>query len=229
MKNMGLRHLRLVEPPALDVAEARNLAYGAWDVLDGARTDATLAEAVAGSTLVAASSGRDRAGAWTPRDLAGQAERLAGGGRLSLVFGPESSGLTEREIAACGIHVRVPADAEQPSLNLAQAVLILAYELRLAWLAGSGAAAPSGGTGPPAGEVAPAGEVDEAMRALRAALVGVGYLNRQNPDAVLDELRALVARASITRREVALLRGLARQVGWAAERLGEVGGPPRIG
>lgn len=212
MKNMGLRALWLVEPgDGLDEPEARALAYGAWDILDGARRAASLLEAVAGSVGVVGTTGRRVAGARTPRELAAAARRLAGEGALSLVFGPEASGLTGAEMDLCHSLVHVPTDPGHPSLNLAQAVLLLAYELRLAALEGEEATAGDGGEAPRA----PAGDLERAMRELREALLEVGYLDPASPDRVLAELRRLMARAGPTPREVVLLRGLARQVAWA--------------
>lgn len=210
MKNMGLRALCLVAPPeGLGETEARSLAYGAWDVLDGARRAGSLLEAVSGSVAVVGTTGRELAEAWTPRRLAAEAESLAGGGTLSLVFGPEASGLTGRELDLCHGLVHVPTDPAHPSLNLAQAVLLLAYELRLE-VVGRGSGPP-----PATGSRAVAGEIERAVAELRAALLEIGYLDAANPDRILTELRRLVARAGPSPREVALLRGLARQIAWA--------------
>ena len=209
LKNMGLRSLVLVGAPAVP-DEARALAYGAWDVLDGARHAATLREAVAACTLVVATSGKADPLAWSPRALVERAPALAGDGRTALVFGPEATGLHRDELDLCPWRVHIPADPAHASLNLAQAVLLLAYEVRLA--AGAGAAAP-------AASPASSGELEEAMSALGDALLAVGYLNPANPGAILAELRRLLARAQPTRREVVLLRGLARQVQWAGRNL----------
>lgn len=212
MKNMGLSCLWLVEPPeSVEGRAARSLAYGAWDVLDGARRAASLIEAVSGSTLVVGTSGRAVEGAWTPRRLAAEAGARAREGRLSVVFGPEASGLTEAELALCHERVHVPTAPDHPSLNLAQAVLLVAYELRLAALGGE-AVGPSATVSE---RPAAAGEIEAAVQELRAALLEVGYLDPANPDRILAELRRLVARAAPTPREIQLVRGLARQVGWA--------------
>src|SRR5262245_55622685 len=133
MKNMGLRALWLVDAkPSLGGPEARALAYGAWDVLDGARRASNLVEAVAESGAVVGTSALPLESAWTPRRLAGEARNLAGARALSVVFGPEATGLSVAERDLCQVLVRIPSDPAQPSLNLAQAVLLLAYELRLA-------------------------------------------------------------------------------------------------
>jgi tRNA (cytidine32/uridine32-2'-O)-methyltransferase len=211
MKNMGLRRLKLVEPPAgLDRPEVRALAYGAWDLLDAATRHERLEEAVGPSTLVVGTSGRPHPEAWSPRRLAREGAARAGGGRTSVVFGPESSGLRHQELALCHVLVHVPTDPAQPSLNLAQAVLLLAYEIRLAAL---------GGELPSEAPPAPVEDVEGALRELREGLLGIGYLNPQNPDAVLTELRRLLARARPSPREVSLLRGLARQARWAARSI----------
>jgi TrmH family RNA methyltransferase len=208
MKNMGLGSLRLVGPPAgLEAAEVRALAYGAWDVLDAARVAPTLREATADATLVVGTTGRPLPRAWTPRQLAEEGPARAAGGRTAVVFGPEASGLRNDELALCHVTVHIPSDPAHPSLNLAQAVLVLAYEIRVSALA----AAPS-----PGEERATAGEIESALEDLAGALLAIGYLNPDNPGKVLAELRALLARAGPTPREASLLRGMARQIRWAA-------------
>jgi TrmH family RNA methyltransferase len=211
LKNMGLGSLRIVGPdPGLGQPEARNLAYGAWELLDAVRFFPSLDEAVADAAFVAGTSGREDDGAWSPRRLAAESGHRAGGGRTAVVFGPESSGLTGQELARCHERVRIPADAAQPSLNLAQAVLLVAYEVRLSHPTGDVV---------PASPRAAAGELEAALRELEEGLVGIGYLNRDNPGAILAELRGLIARAGPTPREASLLRGLARQIRWAAGRI----------
>jgi tRNA (cytidine32/uridine32-2'-O)-methyltransferase len=212
MKNMGLRRLRLVEPPAgLDAPEARALAYGAWDVLDAASVDASLRDAVSESTLVVGTSGRPTAESWTPRDFAASAEAQASGARVSIVFGPEASGLRNDELGLCHARVHVPTATDHSSLNLAQAVLILAYEVFLAASPERPAAAPEPG--------ATAGEIEAALDAVGEGLLGIGFLNEDNPGAILAEARRWIARSAPTRREVTLLRGVGRQVTWAAREI----------
>lgn len=216
MKAMGLGRLCLVGAAA-EVAppEARALAYGAWDVLDGASRFESLADAVRGSVLVAGTSGRVFEGeVFSPRRLAEEGGGRCGGGRTSIVFGPEATGLSREELASCPLTVHVPTHEAQPSLNLAQAVLIVAYEIRLAALAREGTPALEAEAVP-----ATAGELEEALADFRGAALGIGYLNPQGPDRLLAEWRRLLARAVPTRREVSLLRGLARQMAFAAEAI----------
>lgn len=212
LANMGFRHLRLVAPlPDLADPTARALAYGAWDVLDGAVTCASVAEAVADAEWVVGTSGKSRDGALDPRAFARQ---LASGTwrRVALVFGPEASGLTGRELDLCHARVHIPAAPAHPSLNLAQAVLILAYEAFLALAARAAEPAHAALDEAPA---ARAGELEDALGHLREALLEVGFLDPHNPDALLAELRRLLARAAPTPRELTLLRGIARQMSWA--------------
>lgn len=215
MKNMGLRDLRLVEPPPeLSEPAARALAYGAFDVIEGARSHETLLAAVADAGFVVATSSRADLRALTPRALAAECAARARGGRTALVFGPERSGLTADELRLCHATVRIPTDpGGHSSLNLAQAVLIVAYEL---FLARGSACAPPDRPAP-----ANVGEMEAALGELRSALLAVGYLNPANPEAILAELRGLLARAGPTSRELGLLRGVARQVSWAGRVAGE--------
>jgi TrmH family RNA methyltransferase len=217
MKNMGMAALRLVGPHApLSEPSERAPAYGAFDVLDGAQDCASLREAVADATFVVATSGRPDLTAVTPRELAQRAQARGGGGRMAVVFGPEASGLTSDELRLCHATVRIPTDAAHPSLNLAQAVLVVAYELFLVDL----------GAQPPEQEAAraTAGDLEDALADLRGGLLAVGYLPEANPEPILGELRALLARASPTSREVSLLRGVARQVAWAGQRIASARG-----
>jgi TrmH family RNA methyltransferase len=211
MKNMGLSRLLLVEPPEdLATSEDRALAYGAFDVLDGARRAPTLADAVAETTVVLATSGKHEGAAQTARDAAEGLRARAEGEGAAFVFGPEASGLTRAELDRCHGLVHIPTSAEHASLNLAQAVMVVAYEVFLA-LGGPGGPAPAHAEDAPV----PAGELEAVLADLRAALLDIGFLNPQNPDAILAELRRLLARSRPTAREATLLRGLARQIRWS--------------
>jgi len=216
LKNMGLRSLRLVGGcEGLEGPPARALAYGAWDLLDAAVSFATLGAAVGDASFVAGFSGRAGASALTPRTLALEATERVGGGRLAIVFGPEASGLTNEELRFCHATVTIPTAAEQPSLNLAQAVLLAAYELRVAEAVSPESAAPSR---------ARSEELEAALGELQAGLISIGYLNPQAPGPILAELRQLLVRAGATPREATLLRGIARQVAWAGGEVQRVRG-----
>ncbi len=213
LKNMGLERLVLVEPPpGLAESEARSLAYGAWDVLDSAVVADSLGDAVAGASFVVGASSHGGAAAWTPRELGERAAARAGSGRLAVVFGPEASGLKNAELRLCHETVTIPTGPRHSSLNLAQAVLIVAYELFLQ------RAVPDVEPSHVAA-LATSGSLEEALLALREGLVSIGYLNKDNPDALLAELRRMIGRSRPSEREVNLLRGMARQLAWAGGEL----------
>jgi TrmH family RNA methyltransferase len=211
MKNMGLARLTLVDSRDPD-PEERNLAYGAWDVLDDARRVPVLHEALAHCVFVGGASSREKRLALSPRDFAAESIKRMSSGSVAAVFGPEDGGLRNDELRLCHVHIRIPSAPEHHSLNLAQAVLVIAYELRLANEAGFATAR--------ALELATVAELESGIKALREALLAIGYLNCDNPDAILSELRGLIARAAPSSREVTLLRGIARQILWAARHSG---------
>jgi tRNA/rRNA methyltransferase len=134
VKTMGFTQLVLVKPGRLAVPEhemAFKMAVKSWDVLEEARRVDDLASAVAGADLVlATTSRRGFSGVIQPREAAARAVRhAAGGGKIAFLFGNEKTGLSEAEHAWATLHVRIPMAADQPSVNLAQATQIIAYEL----------------------------------------------------------------------------------------------------
>jgi TrmH family RNA methyltransferase len=139
MKTMGFFQLVLVKPGRLAVPEhemAKKMAVKSRDVLDPALRCATVAEAVSDATLVfATTSRRGISGVLQPREAARAAcDQVLAGGRVALVFGNEKTGLGPEDLAIAHQRIRIPMAADQPSVNLAQAVQVLAYELLLAAL-----------------------------------------------------------------------------------------------
>jgi TrmH family RNA methyltransferase len=140
MKTMGVTDLRLVKPGRLAVPEhemAQKMAVKSWDVLDPALRAETLGEALSGTSRVfATTSRRGVSGVVSPREAAQITLELgAAGERVAFVFGNEKTGLSESELELCDGRLRIPMAADQPSINLAQAVQIVVYELFLAGLA----------------------------------------------------------------------------------------------
>jgi tRNA/rRNA methyltransferase len=139
IKTMGITDLILVKPSKLAVPEhemARKMAVKSWDVLDGARRTTTLAEALATCDFAfATTSRRGVSGVIAPRQAAALAlERSARGEKIAFVFGNEKTGLAADDVERCDRRIRIPMAAEQPSINLAQAVQLVAYELFLVGL-----------------------------------------------------------------------------------------------
>lgn len=204
MKNMGLASLALVAPKRFPDPEAVALASGADDVLAGARIFDTLEEAIGECVAAFALSARVRE--WGPRILpvreaAAAALAQSSGGKVAFVFGNEASGLTNEELLACQHHVRIPTDPAWSSLNLAQAVQIVAYELRMAATAG----ALSAERQEPLATVA---DLEGLYGHLEEASIASGFLDPANPGRLRDRWRRLFARARPEREEINILRGL---------------------
>jgi tRNA/rRNA methyltransferase len=216
LKNMGFSDLRIVAPAASKKNRAATMmAVHGRDLLAAAREYPSLAAAVADCSLVVGTTCRPgpyRAGAAAVRDAAGEIARLAGAdNRVAIVFGPEDRGLANRELKLCHRLVTIPASPTYASLNLAQAVLIVAYELMLAERAGAAARA---GEAP---AMAPAAEVEAMMTRMTQALIAIGFLPADNPDHIMFTIRAMLGRAGLTRRDVDVLSGMATQMRWVAE------------
>jgi tRNA/rRNA methyltransferase len=240
MKNMGLRDLVLVAPRTRIGAVGERMAAHARDVLAARRVVPDLRAALRDCRLVVGTVGREvdpRGRIASPRSLAPEVLAAARGARVALVFGPEDHGLSNRELDLCQRWLRIPTGDDYASLNLAQAVLVCAYELLLAAAEPSGPANEQGAVGSPATRVSSAGvatirrarreavqsgassaEREAMLEHLARALGEVGFLSAQNPEHILRDVRSLFARAGLTRRDAQIWRGIARQVLWAAGR-----------
>lgn len=211
MLNMGLSRLVLVNPQCepLD-AEAVRMARDAQNILQSAIEVETLEEALADCHYAAATTariGKRRGAARRPREIASHLLAQAGSGQVALVFGPEDRGLCAEHVALCQEVITIPTAPAFKSLNLAQAVLILAYELFLASADLKQPAAP---------RRAALGTQETLFQDLQEVLLEIGYLNPENPEHIMLDLRQLLGRAGLTEREVRILRGLVRQIRWAA-------------
>lgn len=213
--NMGLRELTLVAPIAepLD-PRALQMTARAEPILRSARVVAELGEAVADCAIVAATSTRGgglfRQSAAAPEQIMpALVDVLRRGERAALVFGPEPSGLTNEQVSRCHHLIHIPTDAAQPALNLAQAVTICLYELRRAWL-GTEPTRPQ----PATDELAPFVEQEQLFAQLRTALEEIHFLYGPKAEPLMHALRHLLDRARLTRKDVKLLHGLARQIRW---------------
>ena len=210
---MGFSQLVLVNPRFPDATiheEAIAFASGALDVLEAARIVGTIEEALEGCNFAAALSARLREFSppvTGPRTLASQ---LARDDSLSaaLVFGSERYGLPNEIIEKCNVLINIPANPGYSSLNLAQAVQILAYEARMAAAGEAVPASPVGFQG-----VAASLDQIEGMYAhLEQALVAVEFLDPSNPKKLMPRLKRLFSRTQLETEEVNILRGIARQI-----------------
>lgn len=204
MKTMGLSALYLVNPRRFPDHEAETMASGARDVLAGARVCASLDEALAGTVLAVASSARPRelpVEVVTPREAARRLLEAARAHPAALVFGSETSGLSAAEVGKCRLLAYIPAGPEYSSLNLAAAVQVFAYELRMA-LPEKHQARRAGGA-PAAHE-----EVEGFLAHLEQTLAAIGFLDPRQPKKLMRRLRRLFGRAQLEKEEINILRGI---------------------
>lgn len=206
LKTMGFSRLVLVNPKCFPDPQAAAMASGAGDVLAAAQVVGSLAEALRGVTLALALTARRRDLAteplW-PRSGAAELASVAATGEVALVFGNETSGLSNEELALCGRWAMIPANPAYSSLNLAAAVQIVCYELRLAL-----DAVPPAPTFPGSGTPATHDEVESLLAHLEREAVASGFLDPDNPRRLMLRLRRLIARAALEKEEVNILRGL---------------------
>jgi len=205
---MGLTRLVLVAPARFPDPEAVALAAGAMAVLEATRVVATLDDALAGCALAIGLSARPReyAGRVLPlRDAAMEAIAHANTGDVAIVFGTEMSGLSNAELARCGIAATIPANEAFSSLNVAAAVQVAAYELRVsAGLAQVWSA--------PRFSPATHDEIEALHAHARRTLTALRFLKPENPRRLLPRLRRLFGRAALEREEVNILRGILARV-----------------
>jgi TrmH family RNA methyltransferase len=215
MANMGLERLILVEPAASLGKVATAFAVGARSILEGCTRAPDLREALAPfRRVVGTTSTRDRTlgiPVLTPRELPAWLAQDPSDTPTALVFGPEVGGLTNEELALANAVVTVPCSPVQPTLNLAQAVLILAYEL---FTADGGS--PAGITA--AESPATAAEIDGLLAHATDVLTRSGFDRDDSFPGVLRDLRRLAARAAPSSRDVRILRGICRRVQGALGR-----------
>lgn len=212
MKNFGFGELWIVgrHPELLPVSGW--WASGADDVLAAARFVPTLLEAIGDvhvSVATTSMRGRTTPVTYTPRTLATAYNALAAEQVLALVFGREDSGLTREELVLCQYSAAIPANDAFPTMNLAQSACVFCYELS------SSLPALSSVVPVPAAarDLAEAAMVERIHQTAQALLLEVGFLHDVNPH-IYDQLRAIVARASLDAREATIVLGIIRQIAW---------------
>jgi len=209
MSNMGLDQLRLAGPRCNRDDEALRMARSRGrDILAKARTYPDLRSALRGVHRVVGTTARTggyRAEVSPPRALAPEIVRIAARSRVAIVFGPEDTGLVDDDLLLCQLLLRIPTQRNSRSLNLAQAVVLVCYELYLARLTRE----PRRLT-----KLASIAPVEAMFTQLEEALSQIGFLHPKNARHMMFALRRLLGRAGLTTAEVAVLRGIARQIAW---------------
>ncbi|SET35200.1 tRNA/rRNA methyltransferase [Nitrosomonas marina] len=208
MKTMGLRSLYLVNPVSFPDKEADIRAVSARDLLGRARVFNTIDEALEDTVFAAALTSRSRELEHETYDARVGAEILLKNAQhhpVALVFGAETSGLTAVEVSKCSVKIVIPTNPDYPSLNLASAVQVMAYELRMALMQAKPVK-------PKQTEPATLNEIELFYHHLEQIMIRVDFLNPQQPKKLMQRLRRLYARARLEKEELNILRGILKAV-----------------
>ena len=206
MKTMGLERLCLVKPKEFPAKEAEIMASNATSVLESAEVVPDLATALKGCELIAASSARMRYLDWPVLDPHVSAKKIQAykaahsDADIAVVFGRERTGLTNQELQQSHFHVHIPANPEYSSLNLAQAVQVMCYELRMAHIGGGLSEKPL--------RLATNEANRQFYQHLEEMLIAVKYLNPKAPKQLMNRLQRLFQRAQLEQDDINLLRGI---------------------
>ncbi len=212
MKNMGLSHLVVVDPERYDEKLILRLAtHGAADVVAAIEVQKDLKTALSGFTYVAGTSARlgsQRQAIYQPSEFAQQLVRISEKNKVAVVFGPEDRGLTNEELRLCHALVNIPT-ADFSSINLAQAVMIICYEIFNAHCPKEAPFIP---------RLATRHELDGMYDQLKDILVKINYIQPDNPDYWMNKMRLFFSRLPLRAREVSIIRGICRQILWYGEK-----------
>ncbi|MBP7341327.1 MAG: RNA methyltransferase [Smithellaceae bacterium] len=210
-KNMGMTELVVVGTADLDrEAMEKRSTHLAADVLDRILYCDSLPEALGRFNYIVGTTarlGKARGPFVSPRAAAGKIAGLAQNNKVALLFGPEDTGLANDELALCHSVVTIPTSREFTSLNLSQAAMIVCYEIFVALSSGRPGAAPP--------KLALASELEGMYDQIRELLSRIGFLNSQNPNYWMLDIRRFFSRAGLLSREVKILRGICRQIDWS--------------
>ena len=210
MKNMGVRHLRLVNPVQYDPWRIEGIAHGTRDLVDQIKHFDSLQSALADCVKVAAFAGKRRAVRWavaTPREMAAQLVDTAAEGNVALLFGQEDHGLPNEALDLAQLLVHIPT-TEHSSLNLAQAVMLALYEMHLAAGDATRVLAPPKKEAPPAEQ----SEWEQTYVDLEKALAEIRFFRTRNQENVMRSVRSLLSRAEPDGRELMLVRAMGIEV-----------------
>jgi len=211
MFNMGLNRLVLAGPQCPINEESYRMAKGGKAVLGSAKIHRSLRSALRGIRFLAGTTGKSggyRAPAGSLPSLIPRLLDHAARQKVGILFGPEDTGLIDEDLQFCQVLIRIPTQHKAPSINLAQAVMLVCYELYL----GSLERDPS-----PVPTLAPLEQVEAMYAQLEESLLKIGFLQPQNAPHMMFALRRMLGRAGLEAADVGVLRGIARQIAWYAE------------
>ncbi len=209
MKTMGMENLILVNPAEYKTPEARWMAYGAEEILDRAKVFSTVQEAISKMKSIVGTTrrtGRKRQPTYHLREFSEKIAPITMENEAAILFGREDKGLTNEELELCDIIVKIPEETEYPSLNLAQAVTVVCYELFIASQAGQAEGFL---------KLAEPEDIREMYGHIEQILVRIGYergQKRRLPETIIKSLRRIFGRAGLEQRDVNTIRGVCRQL-----------------
>ncbi|MBU1161889.1 MAG: RNA methyltransferase [Proteobacteria bacterium] len=217
MRNMGIRQLVIVDPQNFDLSKALKLAtHFASDIIETSKFYSDLKEALSSFNYVVGTTARlggQRQVVLTPLTLARNLIPISVKNRIAILFGPEDKGLSNEDIRYCHALVNIPT-TEFSSLNLAQSVMILCYEIFIAGGEANEEFTP---------RMASRHELDGMYDQLKDILVRISYINSENPDYWLNHFRRFFTRLQLRAKEVNIIKGLCRQVDWYGKKCYEDG------
>ncbi len=216
IKNMGYSRLVFVRPAILPThPEARRLAVGAEPLLKKAKVVDTIEEAAKGLHFLVGTSRRSGKYRQDFVTLPELGSHLPHGQKIGILFGPEEKGLSNRDLAYCHLVTTIPSHPDFPSLNLAQSVVVVAYQLRLQSLSQHPARTSKDI------ELAPVTDIEGLFEHLERALTAINFFPHKNAFHMMRSIRQVFGRTALTPREVRIFRGVCRQILWVASRKGD--------
>jgi len=207
MKNMGLNRLIVVDGSSPLHRDAYKLASGAEDILERAEEFPNLKEAISEMGCVVGMTsrvGKERSPLLTPKKMVEELISMSEKNSIGLVFGPEKEGLTNEELSVCHFYVRIPSADSFPSLNLAQAVMVLCYELF------QSSTTIQQETGP----LASSDHLERMFEHMERTLVAIGFLDAKHPERIMRVLRKIFGRSQMDEREVQVFQGIWSKMDW---------------
>jgi tRNA/rRNA methyltransferase len=207
MKNMGLNRLTVVDGSSPLHRDAYKLASGAEDILERAEEFPTLREAISEMGYVVgmtSRAGKERSPQVAPKDVAQKLISISEENSIALVFGSEKEGLTNEELSLCHLYVRIPSADSFPSLNLAQAVMVLCYELFQS----------STTIQQEMGPLASSDHLERMFEHMERTLLAIEFLDAKQPERIMRVLRKVFGRSQMDEREVQILQGIWSKMDW---------------
>ena len=209
MKNMGIYQMRLVSPKEFPHEKAFFRAKAATDVLEKAEVHKSLNDAISEAKLVIGTSARNRKVPWpivSPREAAEEVVSFSktSEGKTAVIFGREDRGLTNEELGLCNLHVHIPSSDEYPSLNLSQAIQIIAYEIRLKALSYEGKLEKQEWDVP----LAENAEIERLIEHFDELMQDVEFYETDNPRQLLTRVRRFFKRSKLDHMEANIFRGV---------------------